>query len=394
MNGDKFLRVAMELFDQFGGVNQHKIGIKKYSSHQIKFIPTKPINLVLKISEKSNSLFQNYLNHQNGTQFRRFWNNQYQKLMNKIGLWEFYEEWYNYGPIKSLYHRFMKRKGLNGFDIVHSHADNWFIKLCFAARSNTCKWVHTYHTLHFKEEFLNGVPIEQENLNKIFIEVASKADFKISVSKWLHDYLLKKYAIETKIIPNGFDLNSCNKAKPERFIRKYAIKDFILYIGSIRAVKNPLLFVKLAKQLSNLKFVMVGRKLDPINLWNKYRVSIPKNLIMLNEISHKDTLDALAACKLFLMTSKLEGFPTALLEAMGLGKIVVVPSHSGCKEIVYNENYGFLYNINSFDDLIEQTKQALESNQIGENARERVLQNYSWEVLIKKIDSIYESCRE
>lgn len=138
-------------------------------------------------------------------------------------------------------------------------------------------------------------------------------------------------------------------------------------------------------------FVIIGRNLDAIHLVKEYGVPIPKKLILMNELKHEDTLDAISACKAFVMTSKREGIPTALLEAMGMGKPAVAPAHSGCQEVIHSNDYGFLYELDSLDDLVEQTRQALVSKHVGERARDRVSQNYDWKILARKIDSIYES---
>lgn len=166
--------------------------------------------------------------------------------------------------------------------------------------------------------------------------------------------------------------------------------DFILHIDTLQSVKNSKLFVELAKKIPKIKFVMIGRNLDAFHLDKEYKVLIPENLILLNEIKHEDTMDAISACKAFVMTSKREGIPTVLLEAMAMGKPVVVPNHSGCKEVVCNDENGFLYNQDSFDDLLNKTRRAISTNHKGESARERIIKEYNWSILIKKIDSIYE----
>lgn len=99
------------------------------------------------------------------------------------------------------------------------------------------------------------------------------------------------------------------------------------------------------------------------------------------------------AYKVYVTTSNREGIPSILLEAMGMSKPVVVPAHSGCKEVVYSNDHGFLYEPDSLDDLIKQTKQTLISKHVGEKAQERVLQNCHWKILARRIDSLYESCR-
>jgi len=343
--GERALKVAIgPVFDERGGVSQYIFGVKKFSSHMILEVPSKFVRTVLDNSRLRMGL--------------------YKKFMNKVGL--------------------------GRYDIVHSNVDPWFVNLCLPPRKG--KWVHTYHTLYFEEDYLNGLKTWQKEINRSLIEVASKADIRISISKWLHDYLSETYSIQTQVIPNGVDLDLCNKAAPTKFAKNYGLSNFILFVGNITPIKNPQLFVELAMQIPEFKFVMIGRNLSEIHLLKEYRMSVPRNIVLMNEMRHDDVLDAISACKVFVMTSKREGIPTSLLEAMAMGKPVVVPAHSGCKEVVHSDEYGFLYEPNSLNDLVEQTRQALVSEQIGEKARERVLKNYDWKILAKKIDSAYESC--
>lgn len=335
------------VFDEFGGVSQHIFGIKKFSYHKLVEIPSKSVRIVLSKSR------------------RRIW----------------------------MYERFMNKVRLRDYDIVHSHPSLWFTNLCLSSRTNTCKWIHTYHTLYFEEDETNGLKTWQKEINRNLIEIASKADVRISISKWLHDYLYETYSIQTEIIPNGVDLTICDKANADRFVKKYSLCDFVLFVGSIEPVKNPQLFVELAARMPEFRFVMIGRNINAINLKKLYGVTIPKNLVLMSEIRHEDMLDAISACKVFVMTSKREGIPTVLLETMGIGKPAVVPDHSGCKEVIHNNNYGFMYKHDSLDDLMEKTKKALQSKYVGEKARERVSKNYDWKILARKIDSIYECCR-
>ena len=339
------LKVAIgPVYGTFGGVNQHILGIKKSSSHQISGLPPKFIRQVL------------------GKSGRTIW--LYKKIMNKVGL--------------------------HHYEIIHSHVDPWFTKLCLSSRTNTCKWVHTYHTLYFENDYPEGLNQQQKEINRTLLEVAPQADVRISISQWLHDYLLETYSIRTEIIPNGVDLEMCKRANPDRFMKKYALHDFVLFVGYLDPIKNPQLFVELAIRMPEIRFVMIGRNLNAIHLKKVYDVPVPKNLILLNELSHGDTLDAMAACKAFVNTSKREGIPTALLETMGIGKPVVAPTHTGCKEIIHSNNYGFLYEPDSLDDLTEKTRRALLSKNIGEKGRERILKHYDWKILSRKIDLLYE----
>ena len=187
-----------------------------------------------------------------------------------------------------------------GYDIVHSRSDPWFIDLCKSSRSDTCKWVHTYHTLFFEEDYREGLQEWHKEVNRALIDVAVNADIKISVSKWGHDYLLDKYSIETVLIENGVDIEDCDKARPDRFAKRYGLDDFVLFVGSIREVKNPGFFIELAVRMPEVRFVMIGPDLNEASVKKKYDISIPGNVILLDKMKHRDVLDAMSACKAFV----------------------------------------------------------------------------------------------
>ncbi len=338
--------------DGFGGVSQHILALKKYSTNNVQILPHRPVRLVL---YKNPVVFANTLLAKN-------------------------------------YYRVLKKVTLRRYNVIHSHPDPLFIKLCALSQSPKCKWVHTYHTLYFKED--NYPPVLerwQEQTNKILLEIGSKADVTVSVSRWLHDLLLNDYVIDTRVIPNGVDVDACNRANADFFTKKFGVANFVLFTGYLDSIKNPALFVELAARLPEIKFMMIGRGITPANLIAVCKSPLPKNLILLTELPHKELLNAILACKAYVMTSRREGCPTALLEAMALRKPVVVPSHSGCKEIVPSAEFGFPYEPNSLDALVEQTLNALDSRNVGQKARERVLQHYDWTILAKKIDALYVS---
>lgn len=334
------------IFNESRGVNQHILAIKKYSSHDIIEIPPKFVRRVLALDKTGAGIVA------------------YQKLFN---------------PVKS-----------NRCDIIHSHVDPWFVNLCYSSSKKRFKWIHTYHMLYFAEDWINGLDKYQQAINKALIEVASKADVRISVANWFHDYLLDKHDIETEVICNGFDSEACDKANRARFEKKYNWGDFVLFVGALEAVKNPLFFIQLAARMPDIRFVMIGQNLDAVHLGKAYRVSIPSNLILMKEVKHEVALDAMSACKALVMTSKREGMPTILLEAMYLGKPVVAPALNGCQEAVASDEYGFLYEPDSLNDLVRQTQRALVSTNVGERARKRVSELYDWKLLAKSIDSMYE----
>lgn len=276
--------------------------------------------------------------------------------------------------------------------LVHSHVDPGFIKYCYELHKNGTPWVHTYHTLYFERDWQGGLKKWQIDINQCLLETAKHADVKIAVSKWLRDFLYEKYAIECIYIPNGVDVNKCDKANGDRFRAKYNYWDeFALFASSIADIKNPFDFIKLAFALPERKFIIAGRGFSEKAITEKFQIEIPKNLLVIGSLEHEDLLDLIAACKVFVVTSHSEGLPTVLMEAMALQKEVVGCDLYGTKEVIDNNDCGYIYQHNTFDDLKNKTIEAFENTSKGVNARLRILENYDWQQIVGKIDSIYES---
>ena len=337
--------------DLYGGVSQHILGIKQNSVHSVHLIPS--------------SISRNML-----------------KLINIPAR--------PFGMKPTNYYRWLLRKlTLNKYDVVHTHVYPWFIDLALSSRNSNCRWFHTYHMLYFSDDFPEGLTKWQLEINSHLINVASKADIKISVSKWLHKYLMEEHSIDSQYIPNGYDHRACERANAKRFTQRYGYSNFILYNGSSDSRKNPLMFVNLAMRMKGQVMLMIGRGLNPDTLKEKYGVDIPDNIVVMGELPYNDVLDAVACCKTYVMTTRREGLPTALLEAMGMAKPVVVAKVPGCEEVIDNNISGFLYEPDSLDDLVEKTYHAMESRIIGEKARQIAMETYSWEAIAKSIDVLY-----
>ena len=104
-------------------------------------------------------------------------------------------------------------------------------------------------------------------------------------------------------------------------------------------------------------------------------------------------VDVLQKADLFVMTSKYEGMPNALMEAMMVGVPCI---SSDCKtgpcSLIHNQVNGLLYSNGNEMDLIEKLKWCVSNPQqlssIGKEARRFMLENYTEASISESIDRI------
>ena len=280
-----------------------------------------------------------------------------------------------------------------GKPAVHSHVLPWMIRWCRKQQAQGCRWVHTYHLPYFPEHGKAGLKADQIQINDALIQEACHADIRLSVARWQQAYLRAEHGIETDYLPNGVDVEACDAGSEKRFRRRFKISHpFILYVGRNDPVKNPAEFIRLAMALPAQQFVVMGQNLDATVMLRDWHLSSPSNVRYVGAASHAGVQDAIAACSALVVTSKREGLPTLVLEAMAHGKPIVVPDEAGCLEAINGGDFGFVYHLGDIDSLASATRQALGDAHRRARSRSRVLEEYDWRVVISQLDAIYNSC--
>ena len=97
-------------------------------------------------------------------------------------------------------------------------------------------------------------------------------------------------------------------------------------MGGLREVKQPAVFLDLARRVPHVRFVMVGGSVpsDPqyaAKIRDAAR-SIP-NLTLTGQVPQREVVRILRSASILVNTSRFEGFPNAFLEAWAAGSPVV-----------------------------------------------------------------------
>lgn len=125
---------------------------------------------------------------------------------------------------------------------------------------------------------------------------------------------------EPRVIPNGImTANGDATRGAER-------QPVVAWVGALRDVKQPAMFLALARTLPKVRFVMVGGEVpsDPAHAERiREEARSISNLTLTGRVSQEEVTRILGESSLLVNTSRFEGFPNAFLEAWAAGVPIV-----------------------------------------------------------------------
>ncbi len=105
-------------------------------------------------------------------------------------------------------------------------------------------------------------------------------------------------------------------------------------------------------------------------------------------------LDHLQAARMFVFSSRDEGMPNAILEAMSCGLPIVSTNANGIADIVGHEQQGLLVEVGDVHALSQNIVRVLMNPSLAEkmskSARKHVLENFSLENLTRRHEDVYK----
>jgi glycogen(starch) synthase len=159
------------------------------------------------------------------------------------------------------------------------------------------------------------------------------------------------------------------------------------------------------QEIPNAKLVIVG-----LGEMRDYLEKMVQNLNLQDVVKfcfefipEEERIAHYAACDVAVFPSLYEPFGIVALEAMSMGKPVVVGARgvSGMREIVIptgQDQCGFHVNPNDPPDIawgiISALKDPQMKAQLGQNGRKRVLQEFTWDIIAKRTAQVYSELLE
>jgi len=303
------------------------------------------------------------------------------------------------------------RKNKKKFDIIDAHDWLGITGGMIAKKEEKIPLVFHVHSTEVGRSTGRG----SHNIKEIEFEGGQVADCIITVSNAMRDELEKLGFPSDKICvcwngvdPDKYDPKKIKEREKKELRKKYGIQDnekMIFFVGRLVTVKG---IDKLVRSMPEVLGNYPDTKLVILGIGDMYhsmkseaeRLGIQDKIIFRNEfISEKERIIHYAASDIVVLPSIYEPFGIVCTESMSMAKPTVVGASgtNGFREQIIpngeNQN-GIHVNGNRPNDIAWGIKELLAKEDIwswmGENARKRVIENFSWDVVTKKTLDIYK----
>jgi glycosyltransferase involved in cell wall biosynthesis len=225
-------------------------------------------------------------------------------------------------------------------------------------------------------------------------------DHAVCNSEHIRDEVVKGYGIareKTTVIGNGVD-GEYYRPGPAR----HAGVLRILFVGRLVDIKQlPLLLraaAALRRETSAFEVRIVGEGPDDADLRKlAHRLGVDPQVGFTGHKSKAAVLEEYQKADAFVLTSRHEGMPNALLEALACGLPAVVNRFAGAEALVRDGANGFVLSEASPEELASKLLMLLRDpalrQRLGAEARRRAIEQFSWERVAKAYLALFEALR-
>ncbi len=193
-------------------------------------------------------------------------------------------------------------------------------------------------------------------------------------------YFVKNLKGKLKVVATGYNSDIWFKKKD---VQKEKIVLSVGGVADIRTLKRKGfdLLLEIAHKMPDVKFEIIGLNNEMLKFTQNIATD---NVRLLGFISNEKLIDYYSKAKVFCQLSLSEGLPNTLCEAMLCECIPVGSNVNGIPTAI--DNCGFILKEKNVDKAVELIKKALYSDEsLGKKARQRIINNYSFEKREKEI---------
>jgi alpha-maltose-1-phosphate synthase len=327
------------------------------------------------------------------------------------------------GALEALSLNLTQIKALTGIDVVHTHT--WYVSMAgfLAKKLYGIPFVMTTHSLEplraWKSEQLGSGYAMSSWMEHTAIH---DADGIIAVSQGTKADILRAYPdIDPErihVIYNGIDLNEYQKITETTALTKYDVDPnlpYVLFVGRITRQKGVTHLVDAISYLPpETQVVLCAGAPDTPEIAAEMRAKVeearkyhPRIVWIEKMVSIEEKIQLYSNCRVFCCPSVYEPFGIINLEAMACRAPVVASSTGGIKEVVVEDETGYLVPFEQdpvtgfptdpetfardlaarIDILLHDPEKC---RRFGDAGRRRVEQIFSWTAIAHQTIELYE----
>ena len=292
------------------------------------------------------------------------------------------------------------REGYQVLDTQNIQSKFWG---SIAAQQKKIALVSTINSWYANEH--GKVSLKGKIYTTLELATNSNLDLYITVSENDRQSLLRSNIPNEKIelIYNAVNTNSQNISHNTDLLRRqYSIPQnsiICIAVGRLVAIKGFDILIQtahlLGQQLENVHFLIVGdgqckpELLDQVNA-----LGVNKSVTFAGYQDHETVLSFVKSSEIFIMPSRYEGTPIALLEAASLGIPVIASNVGGIPELVQDQVHALLVPPDDPQSLAQAVKRIINDKKLAEtlsaNAVERIKEKFNIDRQLELTWSAYQ----
>lgn len=289
------------------------------------------------------------------------------------------------------------------FSLVHVHTPvAAFVTRLACQRTNTHPVLYTAHGFHFYK----GAPLKNwllyYNMEKL---AAHWTDGLITINeedyKAAQKFKLRKNGKMFFVPGVGVDvvsleqrIASIDRSEKRKELGLSADAAVIITVGELNANKNHIQVLEALSKLNktNFHYLIVGNGEDEQKLQKAVN-----ELLLRDKVSflgfRRDVPELLTASDVFILTSRREGLPKAVMEAMAVGLPIIATDVRGNRDLVKSGENGYLVPLGNAEQTAIAIERLIDSEDLrrsmGGKSKELVKQ-YDLKNIIPQMEEIYD----
>ncbi|MEO7673048.1 MAG: glycosyltransferase family 4 protein [Pyrinomonadaceae bacterium] len=244
---------------------------------------------------------------------------------------------------------------------------------------------------------IHGGPFVTRGLGNFATAAAAKMLLRISdlivvLSEVEKESLLKYLPnVQIRVLPNAIPID----AIPE--FERLQNGRTIIFLGRLHESKGLREIVQICKRLleqgADFRFTCYGTGPEQEKFTSDMTAVLGDKFHFGGVVTGAEKWRALRNADIFLLPSRYEGLPIALLEAMAAGCVPVISATGSVSTVVDDGVNGFLIEPDAISDIAEKVSHLLTDHgdlkRMSENARATVRTRFSLKDYVEKLDAIY-----